>query len=106
MHKGWSEAQIREAIRRTTDGVRAILGFVAAHPRCTSADIADGLGLKSPRSVGPTLNALSRTAEEMGVFPRGEVRWFFEWHGKADGWEQYDFPEWVRQIVLDELGSS
>lgn len=103
-HKGWAEEQIRAAIRHTTEGVRDVLAYVAAHPRCTSRGIAEELGLTSARSVGPTLNALTRTAEELGVHSRGEVRWFFEWPGKVDGWEQYDFPDWVRDVVKDELG--
>ena len=104
-HKGWTEEQIREAIRRTSPRVRDVLAFVAAHPECTSADIAVGLGLKSHRSVGPTLNGLTRTAREMGVSDGGTVRWFFEWPGKTDGWDRYDFPAWVRAIVQEELGA-
>ncbi len=60
-HKGWSEEQIRKAIRRTTPGVRDVLAYVAAHPGCLSSDI-------------------------------------------ADGWDRYDFPDWVRSVVHDELG--
>ena len=103
-HKGWSGPEIREAIRRTTPGVRDILAYVAAHPGCTSRDIAEELGLKSHRSVGPMLNGLTRTAEAIGVDDDGTVRWFFEWPGKVDGWDRYDFPVWVRAIVQDELG--
>ena len=104
-HKGWSEEQIREAIRRTTPGVRDVLAYVAAHPGCLSSDIADELKLKSHRSVGPTLNGLTRTAKEMGATDAdGNVRWFFEWPGKVNGWDRYDFPDWVRRVVQDELG--
>jgi len=103
-HKGWNEAQIRQAIRQTTPGVRDILAFVASNPGCITSDISNELGLKSHRSVGPTLNALTQTAIEIGATDEGEARWFFEYPGRVNGRERYDFPDWVRRIVQDELG--
>ena len=67
-HKGWTEESLRRVLPHTSSGVKSILVYVATHPRCTTRDMARDLHLKSERSVGPTLNNLSRTSIELGVF--------------------------------------
>lgn len=66
--------------------------------------MASDLGLKSERSVGPTLNGLTAAARDAGVNDAGTVRWPFEYPGKVGGYERYDMPNWVREVVQDVLG--
>ena len=61
-------------------------------------------GWKSERSVGPTLNALTRVACAHGVDDRGKVRWPFEYGRPRGDNAVYDMPEWVRGVVLYVLG--
>ncbi len=103
-HKGWTEAELRRVLPATSEKVQAILSYIATHPKCTTADMAADLGLKSERSVGPTLNSLTKTAREFGVNDNGTVRWPFEYRGKKDGYEMYDMPAWIRAVVLEVLG--
>ena len=105
-HKGWTEESLRRVLPHTSSGVKSILVYVATHPRCTTRDMARDLHLKSERSVGPTLNNLSRTSIELGVFPAGRPRWPFQYGTKTDGYERYDMPAWVRHVVLDVLGKT
>ena len=43
-------------------------------------------------------------AREAGVHDNGTLRWPFEYRAKTDGYERYDMPDWVRDIVIDVLG--
>ena len=105
-HKGWTEADLRRVLPTTSVGVQGIVRFIATHPGCTSKQMAAALPLKSKRSVGPTLNGLTRAAREFGVLDAGEARWPFEYQGKQDGHDRYDMPPWVRAVVLDVLGET
>lgn len=105
-HKGWTEADLRRVLPHTSAGVQAIVRYIAIHPGCTTSDMAADLPLKSERSVGPTLNNLTRAARAHGVNDRGKVRWPFEYGRPRGNYEAYDMPAWVRSVVLEVLGEA
>ncbi len=83
LHNGWTESQLREGLRLATPATQDILRYIATNPRCTSAEIADELGLRSERSVGPRLKSLTDAGAHLGInSPDGQFRWPLEWPGK------------------------
>lgn len=84
LYKGWTEPALREALGLTPDGAQDILRYIAGHPRCTSAEIADDLGLKSARSMGPTLTGRTRASEHLQIKDiDGQFHWPLDFPGSA-----------------------
>ena len=107
LYKGWMEPELREALLLAPHRAQDILRYIGKHPRCTSAEIADDLGLKSARSVGPILTGLTRAAEHLQISDTdGQFRWPLEFPGKRGTYWLYDMPAPVRRVVLDVLGES
>lgn len=105
LHKGWTEPLLREALLLAPPGAQDILGYIAAHPPCTSPEIAGGLGLKSERSVGPTLNQFTRAVKHLGVKDMdGQFRWPLDFPGRRGNYDLYDMKPQVRAVVFDVLG--
>ncbi len=107
LYNGWSEPALREALGLTPAGAQDVLRYIASHPRCTSAEIADDLGLKSARSVGPTLTGFTRASEHLQIKDTdGQFHWPLDFPGKRGTYWLYDMPASVRAVVLDVLGDS
>lgn len=105
LHNGWTEKSLREGLRLAPPRAQDILRYIAAHPRCTSAEIADDLALTGARSVGPTLNQLTKAVEHLEVRDAdGKFRWPLEFPGKRGTYWLYDMPPAVRSVVFDVLG--
>jgi hypothetical protein len=106
LYKGWTERSLRKGLQLASPRAQAVLAYIAQNPRCTSAEIAESLGLKSERSVGPTLSGFSRAVAELGVRDRdGRFRWPLDFPGRRGRYELYDMPDSVRTIVLEVLGN-
>lgn len=106
LHKGWTEPLLREALHLAGPRAQDILRYIAAHPRCTSVEIAEDLGLKSERSVGPILHhQFTSTVDHLGVKDTdGKFRWPLDFPGKRGNYDLYDMKPQVRAVVFDVLG--
>jgi hypothetical protein len=105
LHKGWTEPQLRKGLLLAPPRAQDILRYIAAHSPCTSAEIASDLGLKSARSVGPTLHQFTRAVEHLNVRDTdGQFHWPLDFPGKRGNYELYDMKPQVRAVVFDVLG--
>lgn len=103
IHNGWSEARLREALALASPKAQAIISYVAAHPRCPSAEIATALGLKSERSVGPALDkGFTHRVRHLGV--RDADDWPVEFSGRSGTYNLFDMNPRLRAIALEVLG--
>jgi hypothetical protein len=67
--RGWTADDIRRALLAASDRQKAVLAEIGRQDGITTMEIAENLGLKSPRSVRATMAAWSRTtnAHALGV---------------------------------------
>jgi hypothetical protein len=105
--RGWTEPQIREAVRlASTPNQRLVLREIVGDGQTSAGEIAEKLG-KSYTSVRSILAGLSAKTSTLGVKdPRtGEPSWPWTYAAQADGSSTYVVRDDVRAIIRDELGA-
>lgn len=108
--RGWTAANIKEAVATATDRQRSVLAQIATNPGTTTEEIAESLGWESYLNVRATLARFSQTTASIGVTdPRdGMPSWPFEIEAPARGstfWRYY-MPRDAGEVVLATLGQT
>jgi hypothetical protein len=106
LYKGWTDPLLREGLRLAPDTARQIFGFIAREGSCTTLEVAEGLGLRSGKTVSTYLQQFSRATAELNVRGEdGKYHWPLRYGERRGGQDVYVMPDEVRAVVLDELGA-